>query len=84
MSWRLQPWRSSRSVRSRATGRKVRLRVNDRGPYVKKFCLDLSQAAARALGVDIAEDRHVDILILAMPGEVPITDDEIVAAETAR
>ena len=45
-------------VRARATGRKIRLRVNDRGPYVKKFCLDLSQAAARALGVDVAEDRQ--------------------------
>ncbi len=68
-------------VRSRATGRKVRLRVNDRGPYVKKFCLDLSQAAARALGVDVADDRHVDIRIIAMPGEKPLSDDEILAAE---
>jgi rare lipoprotein A len=56
-------------VRSRATGKKIRLRVNDRGPYVKKFCLDLSQAAARALGVDVAEDRHVDIRVIALPGE---------------
>lgn len=56
-------------VRSRATGRKIRVRINDRGPYVKKFCLDLSQAAARALGVDVAEDRHVDIRIIALPGE---------------
>jgi Tol biopolymer transport system component len=40
-------------IRSRATGRKIRLRVNDRGPYVKKFAIDLSRAAARALGVDI-------------------------------
>jgi rare lipoprotein A len=62
-------------VTSRATGRKIRCRVNDRGPYVKKFCLDLSQAAARALGVDIAVDRHVDIRIVAMPGESPLPDD---------
>src|SRR5829696_7232153 len=34
-------------VTARATGRKLRMRVNDRGPYAKKFCLDLSQAAAR-------------------------------------
>src|SRR6202011_51652 len=33
-------------VTSRATGRKLRLRVNDRGPYVNKFAIDLSQAAA--------------------------------------
>ncbi|MGZ8832013.1 MAG: septal ring lytic transglycosylase RlpA family protein [Thermoanaerobaculia bacterium] len=59
-------------VSARATGRRIRLRVNDRGPYVKKFCLDLSQAAARALGVDVAEDRHVDIRIIALPGESPL------------
>jgi rare lipoprotein A len=64
-------------VRARATGRKVRLLVNDRGPYVKKFCLDLSQAAAHALGVDVAEDRHVDIRILALPGEIPLSDGEL-------
>jgi rare lipoprotein A (peptidoglycan hydrolase) len=42
---------------------------------VKKFCLDLSQAAARALGVDAAEDRHVDIRIIALPGEEPLRDE---------
>jgi rare lipoprotein A len=61
-------------VTSRATGRKLRLRVNDRGPYAKKFCLDLSQAAARFLGVDIARDRHVDVRIIALPGEEPIPE----------
>ncbi len=64
-------------VRSRATGKKIRVRVNDRGPYAKKFCLDLSQAAARALGVDVAEDRHVDIRLIALPGEDPLRDDGI-------
>jgi rare lipoprotein A len=61
-------------VTSRATGRKLRLRVNDRGPYAKKFCLDLSQAAARYLGVDRTEDRHVDIRIIALPGEEPLPE----------
>ena len=56
-------------VTARATGKKIRCRVNDRGPYVKKFVLDLSQAAARALGVDQAEDRYVDIHVIALPGE---------------
>lgn len=62
-------------VKSRATGRKLRMRVNDRGPYVKKFCLDLSQAAARYLGVDKARDRFVDIRIIALPGEEPLPED---------
>ena len=61
-------------VTSRATGRTLRLRVNDRGPYVSKFVLDLSQAAARALGVDVAPDRHVDIRIIGLPGEQPLPD----------
>jgi rare lipoprotein A len=62
-------------VTSRATGRKLRLRVNDRGPYAKKFCLDLSQAAAHFLGVDVARDRHVDVRIIALPGEQPLPED---------
>ena len=64
-------------VTSRATGRKLRLRVNDRGPYVKKFCLDLSQAAAHYLGVDRAVDRHVEIRIIALPGEDPLPEDVV-------
>ncbi len=62
-------------VKSRATGKKLRMRVNDRGPYAKKFCLDLSQAAARELGVDRTEDRHVEIRIIGMPGEEPLPED---------
>lgn len=59
-------------VTSRATGRTLQLRINDRGPYVKKFALDLSQAAARSLGVDVAADRYVEMRIVALPGEDPI------------
>ena len=62
-------------IRSRATARKISLRVNDRGPYVNKFAIDLSQAAARWLGVDFAEDRWVDIRIIALPGEEPLPQD---------
>jgi rare lipoprotein A len=64
-------------VSSRATGKKLRLRVNDRGPYAKKFCLDLSQAAARYLGVDKAADRYVEFRIIALPGEKPLEDERV-------
>jgi rare lipoprotein A len=64
-------------ITSRATGRKLRLRVNDRGPYVNKFVIDLSQAAARYLGVDVAEDRSVLIRIIGLPGEDPLPQDVI-------
>jgi rare lipoprotein A len=70
-------------VTSRATGRKLRLRVNDRGPYVKKFCLDLSYAAAHYLGVDTAADRHVDIRIIALPGEDPLPEAADATAQVA-
>jgi rare lipoprotein A len=64
-------------VTARATGRKLRLRVNDRGPYVNKFAIDLSQAAARFLGVDVAEDRFVSIRVIGLPGEEPLPPDAI-------
>jgi len=54
-------------VTSRATGRSLRMRVNDRGPYAKKFTIDLSRAAAEFLGLDHAVDRHVEIRIIALP-----------------
>lgn len=38
-------------VTNLANGHSVRVRVNDRGPYVKRRILDLSAAAARALGM---------------------------------
>ena len=62
-------------VTSKATGRKIRLRVNDRGPYAQKFILDLSYAAAHALGVDVAADRTVEIRLLALPGEEPLPEE---------
>ena len=70
-------------VKSRATGRTIRVRVNDRGPYAKKFMLDLSKAAAHALGVDIAEDRHVDVHIIALPGEDPLPENWSIATSGA-
>jgi rare lipoprotein A (peptidoglycan hydrolase) len=69
-------------VTARATGRKLRLRVNDRGPYVKKFAIDLSQAAAHFLGVDVAEDRYVMIRIIGLPGEDPLPADVLDGPKT--
>ena len=70
-------------ITSRATGKKIRVLVNDRGPYAKKFTIDLSQAAARALGVDIAEDRYVDIKVIALPGEDPLPTNWDTAVEAS-
>ena len=69
-------------IKAKATGKVIRLRVNDRGPYVKKFVIDLSRKAARKLGVDVAEDRTVTIRIIALPGEKPLPADVLTTAET--
>src|SRR5216684_7897697 len=68
-------------VTARATGRKLRLRVNDRGPYANKFAIDLSQAAAKFLGVDVAEDRYVMIRIIGLPGEDPLPEEVLDGAK---
>ena len=39
-------------VTAQSTGKTVRLRVTDAGPWNNKFCLDLSTAAFKGLGLD--------------------------------
>ena len=48
---RTLPFGSCVRVQSVATGRFVNVRVNDRGPFVKDRIIDLSEAAARELGM---------------------------------
>lgn len=45
------PFGTRLRVRSRATGREVVVRVNDRGPFARARVIDLSRAAADALGI---------------------------------
>ena len=61
---RTLPFGTRVEVRSRATGKSVRLTINDRGPFSGGFVIDLSRAAARAIGVDRARDRWVTITVL--------------------
>jgi rare lipoprotein A len=46
-----QPFGSHVRVTSLANGRSVTVRINDRGPFVRGRCIDLSFAAARAIGL---------------------------------
>jgi rare lipoprotein A len=48
-------------VRSVATGKSVVVRINDRGPYIKHRIIDLSYAAAKALGLTDARSMQVQI-----------------------
>ena len=46
------------------TGASVVVRVNDRGPYVKKRVLDLSEAAGKVLGFDKAGHGQVTATVI--------------------
>ncbi len=48
---RTLPFGTMLLVKNLRTGKTVEVRVNDRGPFSKKFSLDLSQAAAKAIGI---------------------------------
>ena len=45
------PFGTMVTVRNLVSGKIVTVKVNDRGPHSKKFSLDLSQSAAKALGI---------------------------------
>jgi rare lipoprotein A len=45
------PFGSKVTVTNNHTGRSVVVRINDRGPFVRGRVIDLSPAAARAIGV---------------------------------
>ena len=48
---RSHPFGAILEVTDISTGRSVRVRVNDRGPFTKGRVVDLSKAAARELGI---------------------------------
>lgn len=51
-------------VTNRRNGRKVKVRINDRGPWVKGRIIDLSRVAAREIGMINSGTARVDIEIL--------------------
>lgn len=48
---RTRPFGSHVTVTSNSTGRSVTVRINDRGPFIKGRCIDLSTGAAHELGI---------------------------------
>ena len=48
---RTLPFGTMVKVKNLKTGKTVEVRVNDRGPFSKKFSLDISTSAAKALGI---------------------------------
>jgi rare lipoprotein A len=51
------------TVTNRRNGRKATVRVNDRGPYTRRFLIDLSPAAAAALGLGRTGTIPVEIRV---------------------
>jgi hypothetical protein len=51
-------------VTNPATGRSVLVRINDRGPYIRGRSIDLSRAAARAIGMEEAGVAEVELAIV--------------------
>ncbi len=51
-------------VRNLLNGRSVDVRINDRGPHIKQRVIDLSRAAAEALGLADQGTRQVEITLL--------------------
>ena len=66
-------------VHNPRTGKQVVVRINDRGPFAKGRVIDLSKAAAAALGI---KGRGHDAVVLREPGPAG-EPDELLAAGNA-
>jgi rare lipoprotein A len=54
-------------VRNRENGRTVRVRINDRGPFVRGRIIDLSRGAAEALGLLTTGVAEVSLRVVSAP-----------------
>jgi rare lipoprotein A (peptidoglycan hydrolase) len=66
---RTLPWGSIVKVTNLDNGKSVEVRINDRGPFTKDRVIDLSRAAARALGIIKSGISPVRMELLS-PGEM--------------
>jgi len=69
------PFGTRLKVRNPLNNRTVIVRVTDRGPYSKRFIIDLSRAAARELGIIAAGFSMVEITPYHA-GEIPYRAEE--------
>jgi rare lipoprotein A len=49
-------------VHSPQTGKTLQVRINDRGPHTRKRIIDVSRAAAKALGILAHGVKHVELM----------------------
>ncbi len=65
---RTLPFDSYARVTSADTGKSVIVRINDRGPFVRGRIIDLSEAAAKQLGIYSEGVGTVTVQPVSMPG----------------
>ena len=63
---RTLPFGTILDVKNPATGQTVRVRINDRGPFVGNRMIDLSFAAAQQIGLVDPGSGQVDVTVVAM------------------
>ena len=64
------PFNTIVSVHNLQTGRSVRVRINDRGPFVDGRVIDLSKAAAEQLGMAEIGLRPVSLIVEEWPTQI--------------
>jgi rare lipoprotein A len=65
-SHRTLPFGTQLDVHNSKTGQTVRVRVNDRGPYVGDRLIDLSYAAAQQIGIAESGGGEIDMTVVKM------------------
>lgn len=55
-------------VRSLTSGKRIKVRINDRGPFVRGRIIDLSYKAAKALGMAVKGTDKVEIRVIGYRG----------------
>jgi rare lipoprotein A len=63
------PFNTYVSVNNLENGRKIRVRINDRGPFVRGRIIDLSYTAAAKLGIVGPGTARVELIALGMASE---------------
>ncbi len=66
---RTLPFGTVVEVRSLVNGRTVRVRINDRGPHTHNRVIDLSEAAARELGLHGRGTKLVEVKVVEEAGK---------------
>ena len=67
------PFSTYVSVRNLENNRKIEVRINDRGPFVRGRIIDLSYTAAKKLGVVGPGTANVEIIALGTPNRPDIS-----------